>query len=573
MAFMVQQCQRSFATFIGVSAALAILVPPSAAQVTFSGSRVNEFFDYTAESYPAPLDGLGGVPESPSHNNLVLENWNSSAGTPNPTGSDPEPQPFMLRGVNVDFGPQVALPDAGALNRSIGRPTQDGVGIAHRLIGSGVNTNTQTNIINNWKESWTKVDFEWTFGRAAVSLAGDEFRTDLFSPRIEFISGANYTQTGWGFEIDNDGLLRASTWTGGGGGDAIQQDDLTGIQLTSGATYRAYIQAKVVNSSGVDAIEDQFNVYVLSHEQMFDNGDPNTGGAQLVNIFDDAMVSSHSHAINNFAMRDSLQFSLFASGSFNVDGLTIGWLSNTTEADFNDDTLRDAARQELIADRSPGEMLAWKASLGNPYASGDVRLDGDLSSLDIDTLRQQIALGNTNLNPYDLNGDLTNSSLDVDYLVQTIFNTNYGDVDLDGDIDGVDRAVVESNLGTSNSRWQDGDMTGDGMVDEADLAFFPVLQGDFNNDGFVNLADYTVWRDNVGAAESVLPAGSGNGSATVDAGDYSLWKSVFANNGTASLSAVAPIAVPEPTSALLAGATIGLLASLAVVRRRRRRKR
>jgi hypothetical protein len=47
-------------------------------------------------------------------------------------------------------------------------------------------------------------------------------------------------------------------------------------------------------------------------------------------------------------------------------------------------------------------------------------------------------------------------------------------------------------------------------------------EGDFNNDGFVNQADYTVWADSFGQTGSDLPA-DGNGDGVVDMADYTLW--------------------------------------------------
>lgn len=88
------------------------------------------------------------------------------------------------------------------------------------------------------------------------------------------------------------------------------------------------------------------------------------------------------------------------------------------------------------------------------------------------------------------------------------------------------------------------------------------LAGDFNDDGVVNIGDYTVWRNNLGAAESVLPPGSGDGSTIVDAGDYTLWKENF---GAMSPAAVAGVtaAVPEPTAwmAMLTAAAVLCLAT------------
>ncbi len=84
------------------------------------------------------------------------------------------------------------------------------------------------------------------------------------------------------------------------------------------------------------------------------------------------------------------------------------------------------------------------------------------------------------------------------------------------------------------------------------------LIGDYNHDGRVDSADYTVWRDTLGQSGIGLAAdGSGNG--TVDDADYTMWQSHFGassgGSGTGSTTAV-----PEPTSVfLVAMAMLGLV--------------
>lgn len=73
--------------------------------------------------------------------------------------------------------------------------------------------------------------------------------------------------------------------------------------------------------------------------------------------------------------------------------------------------------------------------------------------------------------------------------------------------------------------------------------------GDFNGDGKVDAADYTVWRDNLGGNSSALN-GNGTGAATVVAADYDLWKTNFGAGGPGA-GGLAGGAVPEPTSAIL----------------------
>jgi hypothetical protein len=88
------------------------------------------------------------------------------------------------------------------------------------------------------------------------------------------------------------------------------------------------------------------------------------------------------------------------------------------------------------------------------------------------------------------------------------------------------------------------------------------IPGDYNDDGIVNAADYTVWRNSLGAVGSNLPA-DGNGSGSVDAGDYAIWKMHFGESfgGGGSGSA----AVPEP-----GGLWLTLLAVAAMVTTKRR---
>jgi hypothetical protein len=82
----------------------------------------------------------------------------------------------------------------------------------------------------------------------------------------------------------------------------------------------------------------------------------------------------------------------------------------------------------------------------------------------------------------------------------------------------------------------------------------PVVAGDYNRNGIVDAADYTIWRDSLGSigtglvADGTGPAGVPDG--VVDQLDYDFWKANFgqmAGNGSS-----ANAAVPESASILLA---------------------
>ena len=82
--------------------------------------------------------------------------------------------------------------------------------------------------------------------------------------------------------------------------------------------------------------------------------------------------------------------------------------------------------------------------------------------------------------------------------------------------------------------------------------------GDYNQNGVVDAADYTLWRDNLGTT-NVLPNDALGG--TIGQGQYTQWKTNFGNtNGTGSTSSV-----PEPASLVLA-----LFISLLIVVHRHR---
>ena len=82
---------------------------------------------------------------------------------------------------------------------------------------------------------------------------------------------------------------------------------------------------------------------------------------------------------------------------------------------------------------------------------------------------------------------------------------------------------------------------------------------DYNFDGVVDTADYTVWRDSLGSTTQAEADGNGNG--VVDQADYDLWA---ANLGATSTTTSLATTVPEPASGLMV-----VLACVGLVCRRR----
>ena len=79
----------------------------------------------------------------------------------------------------------------------------------------------------------------------------------------------------------------------------------------------------------------------------------------------------------------------------------------------------------------------------------------------------------------------------------------------------------------------------------------PLLPGDFNGDGIVNLADYTVWQENLGQSHDLNGNGAETGASAgvVDAADYDLWRNNF--GALADATTQANFAIPEPSAGML----------------------
>lgn len=111
----------------------------------------------------------------------------------------------------------------------------------------------------------------------------------------------------------------------------------------------------------------------------------------------------------------------------------------------------------------------------------------------------------------------------------------------------------------------------------------PSPTGDYNNDGIVDGADYTLWRDSLGGDGSQLANRDPSGTGDVGATDYAAWKNNFgatstpgsltAGNGVVRYTTVQnaviadDLSVPEPGAMVLA--VLSILACAGCRRRRR----
>lgn len=80
--------------------------------------------------------------------------------------------------------------------------------------------------------------------------------------------------------------------------------------------------------------------------------------------------------------------------------------------------------------------------------------------------------------------------------------------------------------------------------------------GDYNHNGIVDAADFTVWRDSLGSSTNLVADGDGDG--TIGAGDYNVWEMHFGEHSGSGATGAA--AAAEPGTLLLFAAALFVLA-------------
>ena len=267
--------------------------------------------------------------------------------------------------------------------------------------------------------------------------------------------------------------------------------------------------------------------------------------------------------------------------------------------DNGDGDALDAGEKLLYADNIQGavsvlaganEQFVVAFNSGQVNALGDINADGD--ALDagenvphtpnsitwVEGITQRVGGGyyagswfyDTIYQVVDRNGD--GDALDVGEVLSYADNFFGGLNDPWGMTTGAGGELLVANASGANvlvvrDKNRDGDaldlgevaVFADGINAPVDVVALPIgLPGDYNQDGTVDAADYTVWRNNLGSS-TALP---NDDTLGVGPDDYDRWKTHFGESSGSGAAVNSP--VPEPHSDVLVAicALVGMLAAV-----------
>jgi hypothetical protein len=105
-------------------------------------------------------------------------------------------------------------------------------------------------------------------------------------------------------------------------------------------------------------------------------------------------------------------------------------------------------------------------------------------------------------------------------------------------------------------------LVGSFVIAERALTAPAGVQGDYNNNGVVDAADYVQWRNGGPLANEVDMPG------TVNAANYAAWRARFGNTAGSSSVSTRVAETPEPSTSLLVLMATALLSPMDTRRRR-----
>lgn len=279
------------------------------------------------------------------------------------------------------------------------------------------------------------------------------------------------------------------------------------------------------------------NVYISGRTQG-DLGGTHAGGGL------DAFVSKYDANGNLIWTRQIGSSSIDISNSIFADGMGNVFISGYTDGDL--DGINAGSWDAFVSKYDANGNFAWTRQLGTSFV--------DLSpSVSVDSMGNVFIsggttgdLGGANAGSWDafVSKFDTNGNLDWTRQMGTLTTDDSSGVFADGMGNVFMSGTTYGDLGGINAG--DYDVFLAKIIDLTS----PSFTGDYNGDGTVDAADYTVWRDSEGTTGTGLAA-DGNGDGFVNHIDYDLWKTHFGETSAVS--------VPEPTSTMIVGLMLVLM--------------
>jgi hypothetical protein len=288
--------------------------------------------------------------------------------------------------------------------------------------------------------------------------------------------------------------------------------------------------------------------------------------------------------VHNEAFGDTFNANTTNAGRLTVGMEPVGWGGGG--ADNAPFLFREVAAENLMEVR----VKISSQTRGNWSSAGIlVRLDGPLDNTASNDNFLTAHSFRTNTNPIDRlqianviggnEGETNVTVTEADLMFLRLVHHGDGDFEVFTSSDGtnwVSRTEVSNaqlgagllEVGLWAGNYPTGSTNGTTQFDWAEIVL-GVPAGDYNEDGFVDAADYTVWRNTVGDTVTAWSGADGDGDGMVTDADYDAWKANFGKiipdlGGSGSSSIV-----PETNAAVVVFAG-GILCWFRARRRRHR---
>lgn len=377
-----------------------------------------------------------------------------------------------------------------------------------------------------------------------------DFLTRAFSPDNAANNGAFTTPTGFfGPFFDRFGIMDQTVGVGGPASEASVPFDFLDSTTTGVADDRL----------GIFRSTDMDNFVGIADLENNDNTNGNSGAVTWtydISGYENINVAMDWAAVGNFVTSDNIALSASIDGGSSqaiISGAgSAGTAYNVT---MESGAVHNSYANQFFSE-SDWTNLTTLGPLGTiTFSDDDVNQDGFLDGVtDLDSGLGVRVYQETGGN---FAGDETDFNLfDSQFIINGVGITNEIQT-ISADVAGTGSTLtltldVEQNGSFQFLAFDDLLITGDLIASG--------LVGDYNGNGTVDSADYTIWADNFNSTTEL--AADGNGDGTIDGADYTVWADNFGN--TAALSSGA-FPIPEPSAGLI-------LAGLGLIAARRRRQ-